>query len=296
MKNLGLAAKTAIPGIIIAVGVTVALAMLIFQQQKDLAVGQARKTAKSISRQVMADRAVYTSEVVQKIKGEGLQVGFSQNYKSEPGKIPLPATFIHKTSEVVNAGDQSEGHTVDLKSLWNINAQKAPKGDFEKEALLEVAEDRDAIPQRVKGDRYYAVTADVANVQACVTCHNNLEEKIGRDKRFKLNDVMGGVVISLPMTEEFETARANATKLTIGLFAAFAILLVLQWLIVNRPLVNSLSELERAAERISMGQLDEPIRMDRNDEVGGLAKAFERMRSSLAAAMQSYGDDDDDDL
>ena len=138
------------------------------------------------------------------------------------------------------------------------------------------------------------LSADVANVKACVTCHNEHEKRLDRGKQFELNDVMGGLVISLPMAHEFATARSNATKLTIGLFAAFAVLLVLQWLVVNRPLVNSLGELERAAERISMGQLDEPIRMDRNDEVGGLAKAFERMRSSLAAAMQNYDDDEDD--
>ena len=127
MKNLGLAAKTAIPGILIAVGVTVALAMLIFQQQKDLAVGQAQKTAKSISRQVMADRAVYTSEIVQTIRGQQMPVGFSPNYHKEDGKLPLPATFVHKTSEKVNQEDQSTGHTVDPQELVEPESRQGPQ-------------------------------------------------------------------------------------------------------------------------------------------------------------------------
>jgi HAMP domain-containing protein len=41
-----------------------------------------------------------------------------------------------------------------------------------------------------------------------------------------------------------------------------------------------------AADKISLGQLDTPVSAERNDEIGDLARALERMRLSLEAAME----------
>jgi signal transduction histidine kinase len=49
------------------------------------------------------------------------------------------------------------------------------------------------------------------------------------------------------------------------------------WLFARR-----LRRLERAAERIASGDLDEPVADEGRDEVGDLARAFERMRGRLA--------------
>ena len=49
------------------------------------------------------------------------------------------------------------------------------------------------------GRRYFqAIYADVAVAQACIGCHNAHPNSPRRD--FKLNDVMGGIVITLPMS------------------------------------------------------------------------------------------------
>jgi HAMP domain-containing protein len=41
-----------------------------------------------------------------------------------------------------------------------------------------------------------------------------------------------------------------------------------------------------AADRISRGDLEEPVGLDSNDELGQLARAIERMRVSLQEGME----------
>ena len=50
------------------------------------------------------------------------------------------------------------------------------------------------------GERYFqAVYADRAVTQACIGCHNAHPRSSKRD--FKLNEVMGGMVISIPLQQ-----------------------------------------------------------------------------------------------
>lgn len=52
-----------------------------------------------------------------------------------------------------------------------------------------------------------------------------------------------------------------------------------------RQIVGPLERLVEVADAISLGDLTRPVRMERNDEIGDLAQALERMRLSLEAAM-----------
>ncbi|GGL66509.1 HAMP domain-containing protein [Deinococcus aerolatus] len=53
-----------------------------------------------------------------------------------------------------------------------------------------------------------------------------------------------------------------------------------------RQITDPLDRLLKAADAISMGNLSRPVTADRNDEIGDLAQALERMRQSLEAAME----------
>lgn len=52
-----------------------------------------------------------------------------------------------------------------------------------------------------------------------------------------------------------------------------------------RQIVGPLERLVEVADAISLGDLTRPVKMERNDEIGDLAQALERMRLSLEAAM-----------
>ncbi|MEM9512022.1 MAG: DUF3365 domain-containing protein, partial [Cyanobacteria bacterium P01_E01_bin.48] len=118
--------------------------------------------------------------------------------------IPLPAQMFRMASEVTTDSDLASGFTIGLISSWNINDAQGPKTEFEKEAIAEMEETGEPVKleQTVNGQRYLtAMYPDTAVAEACVTCHNDhpVHKERYPDKVFALNDVMGGVVITLPL-------------------------------------------------------------------------------------------------
>lgn len=58
--------------------------------------------------------------------------------------------------------------------------------------------------QEIGGQRYFsAVYPDEAVAEACVSCHNNhpVHQERDPDKQFEMGDVMGGIVINLPVKD-----------------------------------------------------------------------------------------------
>jgi two-component system, OmpR family, sensor kinase len=90
------------------------------------------------------------------------------------------------------------------------------------------------------------------------------------------------LLVSAPLHEALASVRFVRERLVIAgaiaLVAALAFGYVGAWLFARR-----LRRLETAAERIAAGQFDEPIRDESADEVGQLARTFDRMRERLSA-------------
>lgn len=289
-KNWTLGVRAIVPTVFVVLIVTAGLAYMVNLQQTNLAKSNARRTASAIARQVQAERKVYTDTVVAKLRKDGLPASFLdlKTYATTAGAIPLPASFVHATSEVVNSKGQ---HTVDLLSLWNINPNKGPRNKFEEEALTALVSNQNQFKDAVIGEgdsaRYVQVVADVASVDGCVSCHNAHPNSTKKD--FALNDTMGGLVVSIPLANEFAAVRSNTLTLIIislgSIMLVTVIALFFQYIFVTRPVVQAMDQLEKAADRISMGELDDVVTMTGSDEVGRLGRAFERMRISLKAAM-----------
>ncbi|HZI31320.1 MAG TPA: DUF3365 domain-containing protein [Candidatus Binatia bacterium] len=148
---------------------------------------------------VMAsDRGVYTKNVVQRLQNEDHVIKASEHWQDDKA-LPLPAQMFRMGAETVSA--KNAGFTYALLSLWPINKQNAPATDVEKTGLKFVADSMGKTnyyaTETLGGKKYFtAVYADVAVSPACVKCHNNHEDSPRSD--FKLNDVMGGVVIRIP--------------------------------------------------------------------------------------------------
>ena len=91
------------------------------------------------------------------------------------------------------------------------------------------------------------------------------------------------LLLSTPLQDVFETVDfVERTILIAGLLAFGAALLV--GFTAANVFARRIRRLERAADRIASGRFDEPIVDTRTDEVGELARAFERMRERLVAA------------
>lgn len=155
-----------------------------------------------------ADRTAYTKHVVNRSKTlEGkdndkgvLQLEATESWQQADG-IPLPAQMFRLGSEIASEGSD---FTYNLISPWYINDNHAPKGEFEQTAMDEVIKTGEPYKeeQEVGGQKYFsALYPDKAVAEACVTCHNTHPIHLERypDKVFEMDEVMGGVIINIPL-------------------------------------------------------------------------------------------------
>lgn len=160
-----------------------------------------------------ADRTAYTKHVVNRVKKlEGkekatgvLDIEATEGWQDDNG-IPLPAQMFRLGSEVAAeyAADSGLSFSYNLISPWNINDSQAPKNEFEKTAMEKVIETGEPYKdyQEIAGQTYFsALYPDKAVAEACITCHNTHPIHLERypDKQFEMGEVMGGVMINLPI-------------------------------------------------------------------------------------------------
>jgi len=146
---------------------------------------------------IQADREIYTRHVVERMQSKGIVVA-SENWE-EKNTLPLPAQFLMESGRLI--AKQGIGIRYRLISLWPINEGNRPATEFEQSGLVEVITQ----PNRPyvgfledRGKRYFqTVYADLAVTQACIGCHNAHPNSPKRD--FKLNDVIGGIVLTIPV-------------------------------------------------------------------------------------------------
>ncbi len=155
-----------------------------------------QKTAEYIHAILEANRNNYTDNVVVKLRREGVDA--HEHWKDERG-VPLPAQYLMESGRMVAQKDLD--FSFRLASLTPIYAWNAPNSDLERQGLATVQQDPTKPHYGLvkKGDLrlFQAVYADRAVSQACVDCHNSHPNSPRRD--FKLNDVMGGIVITFPI-------------------------------------------------------------------------------------------------
>ena len=92
------------------------------------------------------------------------------------------------------------------------------------------------------------------------------------------------IVLSVPAQEIQQLALDVALPLSVMIFV-LAIIALVSLRLGLRVVTGSLKNLALEADRISQGELDSPLRVSGEDEVGQLGRAFERMRESLQARM-----------
>ncbi len=93
-----------------------------------------------------------------------------------------------------------------------------------------------------------------------------------------------GVVTSTPMQEAQQIALQIAAPLMVIIIILFLIAALVMGFSL-RSVTSSLQNLAQETNRISSGELDSPLELGGNDEVGQLGHAFENMRTSLKARL-----------
>jgi hypothetical protein len=148
---------------------------------------------------IEADRAIYTKHVVDRMQEKGI-VTASENWEGQ-NTLPLPAQFLIDAARLVSK--KETGIRYRLISLWPIYERNGPATEFERKALEAIQqhpnEPHTGYVQSGRRRYFQAVYADIAVAQACIACHNAHTHSPRRD--FKLNDVMGGIVITIPVSQ-----------------------------------------------------------------------------------------------
>jgi methyl-accepting chemotaxis protein len=110
----------------------------------------------------------------------------------------------------------------------------------------------------------------------CFTCH------IGAVS----GDVLGGVKLAYPL-KSLRNSQKTFKKDTMIIAAIFIVIIILfLYFIIKSAILKPIAKMSKLADDISKGHFEEEIAHPRNDEIGSLAKSFNRMEISLKKAME----------
>ncbi len=157
------------------------------------------KMADALFAVMKGTRTAYTKHVIKNLGKEKKIIKPHEQWEDKENGVMLPAQMFRYARDL--AMEQNPGFTYSLQSEWPINKQNAPKTPMEKEGLKYIG----ANPGKnfygtedLGGKKFYtAVYPDVAVSDACIDCHNDHKDSPRDD--FAMGEVMGGVVIRIPM-------------------------------------------------------------------------------------------------
>ena len=145
------------------------------------------------------------------------------------------------------------------------------------------------------GQSLYLARAFQIKDKACLACHTTAAEappamvKIyGPNNGFgwKHMEVIGAQIVSVPMSLPIQNANRAFYTFMISLSAVFLALFVILNVMMSFLIVRPITRMSEAADRISTGNTDIAEFSDSGkDEVARLGKSFNRIRRSLAKAI-----------
>ncbi len=207
----------------------------------------------------------------------------SINHAGVPGTIPLPATFIHDLSKLL----QKEDTSVNLYSGFPFPNRKERKPDsFQQKAWEYLSKNPDGtfVHQEKQGGKEVVrvAMADKMAAQGCVNCHNAHPQT--PKNNWKLGDVRGVLEVTSNVDHQIAAGAALTRKILIGavlagiLMIALAIFTAMR---VSKPLGRIKTVIERLAGGDKEAQADETER-GRGDEIGDIARTVQTFRDGMA--------------
>jgi HAMP domain-containing protein len=144
------------------------------------------------------------------------------------------------------------------------------------------------------GEIFYIARPLVITKASCLRCHSTPAAApksqittYGNENGFgwKLNEIIGVQVISVPVREVIQSAQRSFFAVISVVVIAFLIAILMVNLLLKQIVIRPLSQIARTANEVSVGNMAAEFEMNKNDEIGSLAAAFNRMKTSLVLAM-----------
>jgi methyl-accepting chemotaxis protein len=172
--------------------------------------------------------------------------------------------------------------------------------DFEKQIISEFrknneTKEKSGFRKTTVGDLFYIARPFIVTKASCLKCHSNpaeapktMLERYGSKNGFgwPLNKVIGLQIIFVPASQVLQHALRSFLIIMgiIFLFFALVMFIVNWWL--KQYVVKPIKQIEKVAEAVSIGDMTAQFERKSNDEVGNLATAFMRMKTSLDLAIK----------
>ena len=149
---------------------------------------------------------------------------------------------------------------------------------------------------------FYNARPMVVGDPACLTCHTTPEtappamvQRYGPIDGFgwKLNDVVAAQIVYVPAAEVYGRSWTTWVSVMVISIGSFALAVLAFNLLLRRNVVKPIGQMAELARRISADEIDEMApkslakMTQRSDELGEMARVFERMAQEVYAREQS---------
>jgi HAMP domain-containing protein len=219
---------------------------------------------------------------------------------TEPGFIPetVPA---YSATEVFQKLRKNEAYRSFFYKEATINPTNLrDKVDSFENTLVEKFRNEPATKELsgfrdLQGGRIFYIARPLAvSKDSCLRCHSTPDRApksqiatYGSENGFgwKLGEIIAAQVISVPAQEVLNNSQ-DALKIIMGvLLGVFAAILLTINYLLRRTVIRPIKNMVKTAESVSLGDMDADFEHQGQDEIGLLATAFKRMKSSLQISM-----------
>ncbi|MFN5892215.1 MAG: DUF3365 domain-containing protein [Dolichospermum sp.] len=182
----------------------------------------------------------------------------------------------------------------EIKIIEKLREQYKPEGKNIAEGYLTMNE---------KNNRYFYTARPIIiqkSQTSCLSCHTSLKESpqslqalyqkgvyTGNNGfGWELNKVIGTKIIYVPADKVDKIAKQNFLIILGTFMAIFAISISLVNLWLKQHIVRPLNQITQVAESVSLGDMDANFENESKDEIGRLADAFRRVKTTLEIAIK----------
>ncbi|MEP1330337.1 methyl-accepting chemotaxis protein [Pseudophaeobacter sp.] len=252
------------------------------QAMKDNALTAAAEAATQTANQMKTIRGYYTDYVVRDVKAsEGLSLGV--DHQADPGVVPLPATFIHDISTIL---EQEDTNLALYSPFPFANSAERPMDPFMQDAWKALSQDPSSSYQQLEtvGSSTFLRVAvgDTMVSEVCVACHNAHAASPKTD--WVLGDLRGIVEVRRNVDAVLASTEALSRKILIALGLAGSLLLIVA-ISVARSITRPINQICADLAAVSDGELDIKVEAaSRKDEIGKIGKALVAMQGDLKQA------------
>ncbi|MGL5943315.1 MAG: c-type heme family protein [Waterburya sp.] len=145
------------------------------------------------------------------------------------------------------------------------------------------------------GEFFYIARPIKVEKESCLRCHSTPEQApaslistYGSSNGFgwKLNDIVGAQIISVPASEVFAAARQLNYLVISKIFILLLVASLLLNLFLKFTITEPIKKMSYLSKQLSMGDMNMEFEQKNNDEIGILAASLNRLKVSMKMAIE----------